>query len=119
MRKSSNSNQGIKSNKNVRPGVKTGMPSRAMSPKGTSQIGSQIGSHAMTTGKNLTKGVEPTRGALKPPGSPGTIPLGNAVALNVGAGGPGRGRTTAVSGSQGCHGEVAGSARPVGRSFDS
>ncbi len=34
---------------------------------------------------------------------PGAVPLGNEVAKNVGAGGPGKGRTVAPCGSQGRH----------------
>jgi hypothetical protein len=43
------------------------------------------------------------------------VPFGNAVALNVGKGGPGTGRTIYQRGTQGQQGEVAGSPRPQGR----
>jgi hypothetical protein len=99
--------------------VKTGQNARAMNPRGVSQIGSSIGSHATNSGKKLTKGVEPVRGAMKPAGGPGGIELGNQCAVNVGKGGPGAGRTLyGQSGSQGTHGPVSGSPRPQGRSFD-
>jgi hypothetical protein len=42
-------------------------------------------------------------------------PYGNAVALNVGKGGPGTGRDVHHCGSQGVHGGVAGSPKPQGR----
>ena len=48
----------------------------------------------------------------------GATKLGNEVALNVGGGGPGAGRTLyGQSGVQGQHGPVAGSTKPAGRIF--
>jgi hypothetical protein len=46
------------------------------------------------------------------------VPFGNEVALNVGKGGCGTGRTIYKTGSQDQHGDVAGSPRPQGRGFD-
>jgi hypothetical protein len=44
------------------------------------------------------------------------VPFGNEVALNVGRGGPGKGREVFASGSQSTHGSTnPGSPRPQGR----
>jgi hypothetical protein len=95
---------GIASNKRTEKPVRTGVNARAMSPRGVSQIGQNMGNH-VTEGKSKARGaVEPVRGALKPDGKPGGIPLGNAVATNVGAGGPGTGRECfGACGSQGTY----------------
>jgi hypothetical protein len=48
-----------------------------------------------------------------------SVPFGNEVALNVGKGGCGTGRTLyGQAGTQGTHGDVAGSPCPQGRGFD-
>src|SRR5262249_42178126 len=94
---------GILGNKNVKVGVKAGPAhTNVMSPAGASQLGTAMANR---------KSVE----ALQR-GTAGQVPLGNAVATNVGAGGPGTGRTTYASGSQGTHGSVdRGEPRPAGR----
>jgi hypothetical protein len=108
---------GINSRQVTKQGVKTGQNARAMNPRGVSQIGSSIGSHATNNGKKLTKGVEPVRGAMKPSGRPGGVPLGNECALR--GTGVGADRTLyGQSGTQGQHGPVAGQARPASRGFD-
>jgi hypothetical protein len=105
---------GITGKNVIRPGVRTGQPAREMRPAGVSQIGSSMGNHATQTGKVLRGAVEPIAGRAKP-----SVPLGNDVALNVGKGGPGAGRTLyGQSGTQGQYGSVSGSPRPAGRSFD-
>ena len=106
--------------KNVtRQGVRTGQPAREMRPRGVSQLGSAMGDHATDSGKILRKSVEPVRGALRPVGGPGGVPLGNQKALDVGKGGVGTGRVLyGQCGTQGQRGPVAGSPRPAGRSFD-
>jgi hypothetical protein len=80
-------------NKNVKVGVKSGGPSRATSPGAADQIG------ASTAFKK-----EEVDGAGRGNRSP--VPLGNAVALNVGAGGPGKRRDIHPCGSQSLHGPV-------------
>jgi hypothetical protein len=82
---------GITSNKLVRPSVRTGSPSKASSPAAAAQIG------ASTFFKKQQ--VESGRAGSN-------VRLGNEVALNVGKGGPGTGRTVMRSGSQGTHGSV-------------
>jgi len=110
---------GITSKNVTRQGVRTGMPGREINPRGVSQIGSSIGNHSTEKAKILRGGVEPVRGALRPPGTPGAVPLGNQAALNVGKGGVGSGRTLyGQCGTQGQHGPVAGSPKPIGRGFD-
>jgi hypothetical protein len=120
MRKSGKgSGGGIGMNKNVSPGVRTGLRARAISERGVAQIGSSIGNHSTDKAKILTKGVEPVRGPLKPAGKPGGIELGNSVALNVGKGGCGTGRTLYGScGTQSQYGPAAGAPPKPSRGFD-
>lgn len=88
---------GINSLVNVSPGVRKGAPATGVRPAGVSQFGSTIGNHATGSGKALRGGAEKYSGAT-PAG--GRQKLGNEVALNVGKGGPGAGRTVMRSGSQ-------------------
>jgi hypothetical protein len=85
----------------------TGQPSTRINERGVSQIGQQMGNHSMDSGgKPLTKSVEPVRaGAM---GGPGSTKLGNECALNVGGGGPGKGRVVYGSRTQQQHGGPAG-----------
>jgi hypothetical protein len=102
--------------KNVtRQSVRTGQPAREMRPKGVSQIGQAVGNHAMDSGKILRKSAEAVRGERNPAGGPGGVRLGNEVALNVGKGGAGAGRTIHPIGGQGQHGAVSGTPGPAGR----
>jgi hypothetical protein len=76
---------GITSTKNVRPPVKAGPPSaNKINPGGAAQLGS-------AEYQNPT----PLKAGTMP-----KVPLGNAVALNVGKGGPGAGRSVHRAGSQ-------------------
>ncbi len=81
-----------------------GQPSQRVSPGGVSQAGSALGNHSTDSGKNLRGAVEPMYGGSF--GGPGSTKLGNEVALNVGGGGPGTGRTVQHCGTQGTHGPV-------------
>jgi hypothetical protein len=90
---------GIQSNKNVSPPVRTGGPNRATSPGAADQIGqaTSFKKEQVDFGRAL-----PSK-------------LGNELALNVSGGGPGKGRETFRSGSQGFHGSaVQGETRPSG-----
>jgi hypothetical protein len=88
---------GITSNKFVQPNIRTGSPNKGSSPGSADQIGQSV----------AFKREEVERGRAYP----GTK-LGNEVALNIGKGGPGAGRTTHPCGSQGRHGPpVAGEPR--------
>src|SRR5262249_52455918 len=82
---------GITSNKFVQPGIKTGQPNKGTSPAAADQLGQSV--------SFKREQVEMGRAY------PGTK-LGNEVALNVGAGGPGKGREVFKSGSQSLHGPV-------------
>ena len=92
---------GITSNKLVHPNVKTGpASSNKMDPRGVSQFGYSPGSTLDRSGSFTTK-----NSAL--PVNAGTmvqVPSGNQVALNVGQGGPGTGRTVYRTGTQQMHG---------------
>jgi hypothetical protein len=70
-------------------------------------MGDQIRPSGGHTGKNSAEPV--FRGTMP------KVMLGNAKALDVQGGGPGKGRTVMCSGSQGQHGPVAGSPQPQGR----
>jgi hypothetical protein len=109
---------GINSRVNVAPRVRTGERGRAINPGGVGQIGQSQGDHVTNKNKTLRGSVEPVRGDLRPAGSPGSVPLGNAVALNVGRGGPGAGRKLyGQSGMQGQHG-TASPGNPPSKSTD-
>jgi hypothetical protein len=80
---------GITSNKFVQVGVKGGSPrANVISPGGADQQGQAMGKRSA---------VQPLMAGT----AAAPVPLGNAVATNVGAGGPGKGRTIHESGSQG------------------
>jgi hypothetical protein len=81
---------GLTSNKLVRPGVVAGPPrTNKVNPGGADQLGQHMTKQSAAT---------PLYGGTMP-----QVPSGNAVAKNVGAGGPGKGRTVHRSGSQGTH----------------
>ena len=94
-------NQGIKSRNNREVSVRTGRGAVKINKAAVNQLGAHVGSHVTQTGKdtgyrgeNLVRG----RGYNVAPG------FGNAVALNVGGGGPGKGYEVMRSGSQGTQG---------------
>jgi hypothetical protein len=93
---------GIASNKNVQPSVRTGSGSHSTRPGAVGQIGSSQGSHV------TNKGETGYRGEIfhKPPNFQ-PVKFGNEVALNVGKGGCGTGRTIYSTGSQDQHGQPA------------
>jgi hypothetical protein len=94
---------GIKSRVNVERPVRTGAARRGPHVAGLAQLGQKQGSHATNRG-NTGYGGEKFWG----PKQGISVPLGNSVALNVGGGGPGKGRTLhGQAGSQGCHGAPA------------
>jgi hypothetical protein len=84
----------------------TGRPSDRVRPGGADQLGQAMGNKATDAGgKTLRNPATPMiAGSFVRPGQPG---LGNAVALNVGGGGPGAGRTVQHCGTQATHGPVA------------
>src|SRR5262245_50244041 len=90
-------NQGISSNKLVTPGVRTGAPAQGVNPGYAGQLGGALGNRAMD--RPAPRAAEPMHTA-----APYKSALGNEVALNVGRGGCGAGRTVHASGSQAQHG---------------
>jgi hypothetical protein len=103
---------GISSNKLKRVGVKAGPAStNIISPRGVSQYGYATGSmltreHSFTT-KNSALPVN--MGTMK------QVPLGNQLAKNVGAGGPGAGRTVMARGTNAMHGAPVQGSTPAPR----
>lgn len=71
-------------------GVRNGQRANEMRPRGVSQIGSSMGNHRTDASGKASRAVEAVKGRPLPAGL--SVPLGNAVSLNVGAGGPGTGR---------------------------
>jgi len=91
---------GITSNKFVQPGIKTGSPNKGSSPGSADQLGQAVAFKREQV--EMGKAYQGSK-------------LGNELALNVGAGGPGKGRETFRCGSQGTHGPtVAGEPRQGG-----
>jgi hypothetical protein len=102
---------GIGMNKNTSPSVRTGSGAREVHPGGVGQLGESQGSHITRKGESGYRGEVLYGGRGMNP-----VPYGNEVALNVGPGGCGTGRTLyGQAGSQGTHGPVAGSPKPQGR----
>jgi hypothetical protein len=82
----------------------TGQPSQRVAPGGVDQLGQAMSNHATDSGKVLRNPATPMiSGNFTRLGQPG---LGNEVALNVGGGGVGTGRTIIPTGGQGMHGPV-------------
>jgi hypothetical protein len=102
-------NQGISSRNLTHPPVRTGGGSRAIREPAVGQIGGNYGDH--TTGEGET-GWRP--GPLYGGRGFNPVPYGNEVALNVGKGGPGTGRTIYHCGTQDLHGS-GGPQKPQGR----
>ena len=95
-----------------------GQPSQRVNPGGADQLGQATSNHVTgDMGGRSTKLPNPATPMIagKMPGV-GATKLGNEVALNVGGGGVGTGRTLyGQSGVQGQHGPVAGSTKPAGK----
>jgi hypothetical protein len=107
-RSGTGSGGGIGMNKNVRPSMQTGKSSRQWHQGGVSQFGESVGGHVTNKGADTGYRGDPVRGSFRPPGAPGSVPLGNQLATNVGGGGPGAGRVLyGQSGTQGQHGSPA------------
>ena len=105
---------GFGSKQHVEKPVRTGTGSRNARPAGVSQFGYSYGDH--TTNRPGSSGY--TGEKLHGPADRNFQPtkFGNEVALNVGKGGCGTGRTIHATGSQGSHGATnPGSPRPQGR----
>jgi hypothetical protein len=104
---------GIASKQHVRKPVRTGQQRERVVPAGVAQIGQRQGNHVTNKGSTGYGGANLLAGTGYP------SKLGNQVALNVGKGGCGTGRTLyGQAGSQGCHGAPAqGNPKPAGTLF--
>jgi hypothetical protein len=112
-RSGTGSGGGLGMNKNVSPPVRTGTGAHNARPAGVAQLGYAVGDHATHSGKSTGYKGE----ALHGPASRNfqQTKFGNEVALNVGKGGPGTGRTVYHCGTQATQGPVAGNPKPGGR----
>jgi hypothetical protein len=99
---------GYGSRQHVEKPIRTGSGSRGTNPGGVGQLGNMQGSH-VTRGEESNYRGDPLHGgrSFQP------VKFGNEVALNVGKGGCGTGRTIYKTGSQGMQGGTnPGSPRP-------
>jgi hypothetical protein len=105
---------GYGSRQHVEVPVRTGAGPRSARPAGVAQIGISWGNHQTALGGSDTKysgeRLHNDRTFQK-------TKFGNEVAANTQCG-PGGSREVMRTGSQGQHGQVAGSPRPPGRGFD-
>ena len=101
---------GIGMNKNVQPSVRTGSGSKSTRPAGVAQIGASQGNHITNKSETDYRGER----LHNPERNFNPVKFGNELALNVGKGGCGTGRTLyGQCGSQGTYGAVnPGSPRP-------
>jgi hypothetical protein len=100
---------GYGSRQHVETRVRTGSGSRGTRPAGVGQIGALQGDHVTAFGGSQT----PYRGErLHNDRNFQPVPFGNEVALNVGKGGPGTGRTIYKTGTQCQTGTNPGNPRP-------
>jgi len=86
---------GIKSRNVAEKGVRTGAPRERIRHSGVAQIGQRVGNHVTNQGATGYGGINPFGAGQGYPSE-----LGNTVALNVGGGGPGTGRTIYKTGTQ-------------------
>jgi hypothetical protein len=105
---------GIASKQHVTIPVRTGTGSRGTHPGGVAQLGQKQGNHATNTrgSTNYTGERLHNDRSFQP------VKFGNEVALNVGKGGCGTGRTIYSTGSQSQHGQPAAGNRPPNRQRD-
>jgi hypothetical protein len=95
---------GYGSKQHVETKVRTGTGSHGTRPAGVNMLGAMQGNKVTSQRGTTSYTGEPLHGGR----SFNPVPFGNSVALNVGEGGPGKGRTLhGQSGSQGCHGSPA------------
>jgi hypothetical protein len=81
--------------------VRVGDRAKIVNPRAVSQVGQSLGNKSSAEGRRKVNPTETTYGARSAAGKPGGVPLGNAIATNVGAGKPGAGRNLwGQSGSQ-------------------
>ena len=104
---------GIASRVNVQPSVRTGTGSRGTRPSGAASIGQSYGSHITNKSDTGYRGPKFHDDKSFQP-----VKFGNEVALNVGKGGCGTGRTIYACGSQGMQGQPAAGNPPPNRQRD-
>jgi hypothetical protein len=105
---------GIASRVNVQPPVRTGTGSRGARPSGAAGIGLSYGSHITNKSDTGYRGPKLHNDKSFQP-----VKFGNEVALNVGKGGCGTGRTLyGQSGTQGTHGPTNPGNPPSNRQRD-
>ena len=105
---------GIASRVNVQPPVRTGSGSRGTRPSGAASLGQAYGSHITNKSDTGYRGPKFHDDRSFQP-----VKFGNEVALNVGKGGCGTGRTLyGQAGSQGTHGSVNPGNPPPNRQRD-
>jgi hypothetical protein len=102
---------GYHSRPHVEKSVRTGSGSKSARPAGVSQLGNKQGSHST----NVRDDSDYRGERLHNDRTFQPVKFGKELALNVGKGGPGTGRTVMSCGSQGQHGDVAGARLPKGR----
>ena len=105
---------GYGSRQHVEKPVRTGAGSKSASVGGVGQIGASQGSHTTRGRSDTGYRGEPLYGGR----SFGPVKFGNEVALNVGKGGCGTGRTIYQTGSQGTQGSVTPGNPPPNRQRD-
>jgi hypothetical protein len=101
---------GFGSRQHVETKVRTGTGSRATTPGYVGQLGNKQGDHVTRGGSSGYRGEPMHSGRSFQP-----VPFGNEVALNVGKGGCGTGRTIYKTGSQGMAGQPAAGNPPAQR----
>jgi len=105
---------GITSKNLVHKPVRTGAERRHIQKAGVAQLGQRQGDHVTERAGSTGYRGE----SLVGPKHPISTPLGNEVALNVGKGGPGKGRTIYATGTQCMTGAPdRGNPMPVGEIF--
>jgi hypothetical protein len=106
---------GYGSRLHVEKSVRTGSGSHSTRPAGVSQIGYSVGDHSTNRPGSSGYRGEKLHGPAERNFQP--VKFGNEVALNVGKGGCGTGRTLyGQAGTQGTHGATnPGNPRPPGR----
>ena len=88
MRRSGTGSGGGKGSKNiVHPSYKSGRAAAGIRHQAVAKIGSNMKNKVTERGRTAKSAVEDVRGK-----APISVPLGNELAKNVGAGGPGAGR---------------------------
>jgi len=106
-------NQGIRSKNLVHPSYRTGSGAKAKVVAGIAQLGQAQGNHVTEQDSTSYHGVSRDGGQ-----GYNKVKFGNELALNVGKGGPGAGRTVMPCGGQGTYGAVSGKAETAPRSGD-